>query len=174
LGTANINSAFRLRNRLKEKIQRLNFLIVSASYEKEAGTEENCTKLDGRTLQETIAQAASLMNLLCDFNKEIEKVNEVNRASLTTLESVKAKIALYEQITESCRACKGYEDEYREVRAVGYEKVRVIKELVLDQALMVKELDALKKEKNQLEEKLSRSNYETKVDFDTDRILPVL
>jgi hypothetical protein len=163
-----------LRNRLKEKIQRLNVLIQGAVYEKDAGTEENCTKLDGITLQETIAQTASLMNLLCDFNKEIEKVNEVNRANLTTLESVRAKIALYEQVTASCRACKGYEDEYREVHAVGYEKVRIIKELILDQAAMVKELDDLKKVKNQLEEKLSRSNYETMVDFDTDKILSVL
>jgi hypothetical protein len=169
-----INSAFRLRNRIKEKIQRLNALITGASYEKEAGTEENCTKLDGMSLQETITQAVSLMNLLCDFNKAIEKVNEVNRADLATLESVKAKISLYEQITLLCRACKGYEDEYREVHAVGYEKVRVIKELVLDQAAMVKELEAFKKEKNRLEENLSRSNYETKVDFDTDKILSVL
>jgi hypothetical protein len=126
------------------------------------------------TLRETIARAGGLMDLLRDCHKEIEKVNEVNRVALTLLESIKAKITLYEQITASCRACRGYEDEYREVHAVGYEKVRVIKELVIDQAVMVKELDTLKKEKNRLEEKLSRSNYETKVDFDTDKILSVL
>jgi len=174
LSTTNINSAFRLRNRIKEKIGRLNTLINGASYEKDTGTEENCTGLDGMTLQETIARVTSLMNLLCDFNKATEKANEVNRAALTTLESVKAKIALYEQITASCRTCKGYEDTYREITKGDYEMVRIIKEPLLDQAVMVKELDTLKKEKNQLEEKLSRSNYETKVDFDTDRILSVL
>jgi hypothetical protein len=169
-----INSAFRLRNRLKENIQHLNVLIKGASYEKDVGTEEKCTGLDGMTLQETIVQATSLMNLLCDFNKAIEKANEVNRLDLATVESVKAKIALYEQITASCRACKGYKDEYRDVPTFGYRDVRIIQEPLLDQTMMVKELDALKKEKNRLEEKLSSSNYETKVDFDTDRILSVL
>jgi hypothetical protein len=163
-----------LRNRLKEKIQHLNVLIKGAVYEKDAGTEENCAGLDGMTLRDTVAQAARLMNLLCDFNKAIEKVNEVNRADLTTLESVRAKIVLYEKITASCRACKGYAVEYRDTLAVNFERVRVIKEPLLDQVMMVKELDALKKEKNQLEEKLSRSNHETKVDFDTGKILSVL
>jgi hypothetical protein len=162
-----------LRNRLKEKIQHLNVLIKGATYEKEVGTEENRAGLDGMTLQQIITQADSLMDLLCNFNKAIEKVNEVNRADLATLECVKAKIVLYTQVTASCRACKGCTDESRYVGGY-FETVKVLKDPLLDQAVMVKELDTFKKEKNQLEEKLTRSNYEIKVDFDTDKILSVL
>jgi hypothetical protein len=171
---ANINSAFRLRNRLKEKIQHLNVLIKGATYEKDAGTEEKCTELDGITLHETIIQADRLMDLLCDFNKAIEKVNEVNRDDLATVETMRAKIALYEQVTASCRACKGYKDEYRDMPTFGYREVKIVQEPILEQVAVVKKLEDLKKEKNQLEEKLSRSNYETKVNFDTERILSVL
>jgi hypothetical protein len=60
------------------------------------------------------------------------------------------------------------------VPTFGYREVRIIQEPILEQAAMVKKLESLKKEKNQLEEKLSCSNYETKVDFDTDKILSVL
>jgi hypothetical protein len=169
-----INSAFRLRNRLKEKIQHLNVLIKGASYEKDVGTEEKCAGLDGMTLHETIIQADHLMDLLCNFNKAIENANEVNRADLATVESVRAKIALYEQVTASCRACKSYKDEYRDMPTFGYREVRIIQEPILEQVAVVKKLESLKKEKNQLEEKLSRSNYATKVDFDNDKILSVL
>jgi hypothetical protein len=163
-----------LRNRLKEKIQHLNVLIMGAVYEKDVGTEEKCTELDGITLHEAIIQADRFMDLLCDFNKAIERANEVNRADLATVESIRAKIALYEQVAASCRACKGYKDEYRDVPTFGYRQVRIVLEPILEQVTVVKSLESLKKEKNQLEEKLSRSNYETKVDFDTDRILSVL
>jgi hypothetical protein len=111
------------------------------------------------------------MNLLCAFNKAIEKANEVNRIDLTTVESVKAKIALYAQIAASCRACKGHKNEYRDMPTFGYREIRIIQEPILEQVAVVKKLESLKKEKNQLEEKLSRSNYEAKVDFDADKIL---
>jgi hypothetical protein len=169
-----INSAFRLRNRIKEKIQHLNVLIKGAVYEKDVGAEEKSAGLDGMKLHEAIIQADRLMDLLCNFNKAIEKANEVNRAFLTTVESLKAKIALYEQVTASCRACTGYKDEYRDMPSFGYRQVRIYQEPILEQVAVVKKLESLKREKNQLEEKLSRSNYETKVDFDTDSILSAL
>jgi hypothetical protein len=172
----NISSAFRVRNRLKEKIQYLNGLIGKAVYQKTVGAEENRAGLDGKNLQDAIACSVSLMDLLCEFNKAIEKANAVNRDILITLESLKAKIALYEQVAGKCRDFKGYEYEYPETRKGDWsgEMVKVVKEPLIDQKAVVEALNALKKEKNALEDKLSRSNGEVTVDFDVDRVLAVL
>jgi hypothetical protein len=172
--TMNINSAFRLRNRLKEKIQHLNNLIKNATYEKEEDAEEKGVELDGMILKEALAKAIALMDLLCDFNKAIETANEINRADLVALESIRAKIALYEQITAKCRVCKGFEHQYKEVASGIYKEVKIIKHPLLDQSAMVKELDIFRKEKTSLEEKLSRSNYAAKVNFDVEKIITVL
>jgi hypothetical protein len=170
-----INSAFRLRNRLKEKIQYLSGLIKGASYQKDEGAEENCAGLDGKTLQAAIGEAAALMDLLCDFNHAIDEANKVNREDLTTLETIKAKISLYEGVTGKCRTFTGYEYEYpKDRRDFSTDMVKVIKELIVDQKAMVNELESLKKEKDKIEERLSRRNYETAVDFDTARVLAVL
>jgi len=172
----NLSSAFRLRNRLKEKIQRLNGLLGKAEYQKTVGVEENWAGLDGMSLRDAVKRAAGLMDLLRDFNKAIESANEVNRVHLITLESLKAKIALYEQVAEKCRGFKGYEYEYPEERHEDWrgDMVKVMKEPLLDQKEVVETLNALKKEKNTLEDKLSHSNGEVTVDFDGDRILAVL
>jgi hypothetical protein len=172
-----ISSAFRLRNRLKEKIQRLNSLIYSADYSKDAGGEERVFKLDGRTHKNTLEEASSLMDLLCEFNQAIETANTVNRRALITLESVKAKIALYQLVVERCRSWKSYEYEYPEDRQFGMggsDLVKVMKEAVLDQKEPVQKLEELILEKDTLEEKLAGSNARIKVDFDTDRITAVL
>jgi hypothetical protein len=174
LPMTNINSAFRLRNRIKERIRYLRGLIHDASYEKDEGAEENCAGLDGKTLQATIAEAAGLMDLLCEFNHAIDKANEVNREDLTTLETIKVKISFYEGIIGKCRTFKGYAYEYPKDTCGGVfstDVVQVIKELLVDQKAMVNELESLKREKDKLEERLSRRNYETRVNFDTDKIL---
>jgi len=172
----NMNSAFRLRNRLKEKIQYLNVLIGEAEYQKTVGAEENRAGLDGSSLQDTIEQLARLMDLVCEFNQAIERANEVNRVHLIRLESLKAKIALFEKVAGKCREFKGYDYEYPDNRKNEWEHemVKVIKEPLIDQKAVVETLHALKKEKNALEDKLSRSNGEATVDFDVDRVLAVL
>jgi hypothetical protein len=167
--TLNINSAFRLRNRLKEKVAHLSNMVAGAAYEKEAGTKEQGGALDGMTLAEAIPRATALMDLLCEFNQAIEKANEANRADLVALETIRAKIALYGQITQKCRQFTGTKSVWRRE---GDETI--IMEPLLDQREMVKELAALKAQKSSMEEKLSRSNYGTKVDFDADRIYAAL
>jgi hypothetical protein len=172
----NISSAFRLRNRLKERIQHLNGLIKGAPYEVTEGTEENRARLDGKTLRETIEESSRLMDLLCDFNKAIDKANAGNRIDLITLESLKVKISIYQQIAQSCRQCKGYDYEYPEAKKFGSDsEVFLVKKIPLvDQDEVLKTLNALKKAKNVLEEKLSSSNGRTMVDFDSDRIVAAL
>jgi hypothetical protein len=169
-----INAAFRLRNKLKETIARLKALVERADYDREEGAEENRSKLDGRTLEETIAEAVRLMNLLCDFNQAIEKANQVNRADLVTLDTVRAKIALYEEIAEKCRAFVRCTEKTRRMATGEFETIKVLHESLLDQAAAIKTLDALKKEKDELEETLARHNYEITVDFDGDLIRAAL
>ena len=170
----NLNSAFRLRNRLKEKIKELNRMVENADYEKNVGVEEAKWKLDGSTLQDLIEKTSKLMHLLGDFNEAIEKANEPNRIALIRLETLKSELAFYEGIVIKCRACKGFDYEYPDGKYSSDDMIKVIKEIVLDQSAIVKTRDNLRREKDRLEEGLARKNAEAKVDFDETQISAVI
>jgi iron uptake system EfeUOB component EfeO/EfeM len=165
-----INEAFRLRNRLKEKIRQLTEMVKNVEYEKTKGEEENCAGLDGLTLKDSLAKLDGLISLLNDFNTAIEMANNVNRPALIKLDTLRAKTALYQKILEKCRECKGY--EY--VEQYSQNPVKVLKEPVIDQSEVVRRLAYLNKEMNEVEESLAKSNYETKVDFDTGTIVEAI
>ena len=166
----NIASAFRLRNKLKERIKRLTSQTDEADVTKHAGTEEHTTVFDGKTFRETVALVSLIMNTLRDFNLAIDKANLVNKEDLITLESLKAEIAFYENM-----ACK-----IRDARAFSYEdnpaggKDKIPLELVLDQDAVVSHLETLKKRKDGLEEKLGASNFSVTADFDRNTIEKLL
>jgi hypothetical protein len=156
-----------LRNKLKERISTLTDAITSAGFSKTAGTEENTNQCDGKTLDEAVREVDALMSLLRDLNARIENANQVNRPLLIELETIKAKIAFYNIITQKCRRVKPYEfesDEQGEPR-------RVAKEPLLDQKKMTSALANLKKEKDALEERIAAVNMTAAVDIDPDTIL---
>jgi hypothetical protein len=163
----NLASSFRLRNKLKERIAGLSNAIESAEFGKNAGTEENTSPCDGKTLTEAIAEVNALMELLRELNSKIEKANTVNRDSLINMETLKAKIAFYGRVAQKCRHSKKYEFEYDEEG----ERVKVAKEPLVDQAQVTAVLASLKKEKDALEEKITAVNFNAAVDFDPETIL---
>jgi hypothetical protein len=165
----NINEAFRLRNRLNEKIRDMKERVAKAEYEKTVGTEENSWPLDGKTLKETIEATDSLMDLLCIFNEAIENANAENRLDLVRMETLKQKLAFYSGIVLKCREGKRFDYEYPE----GYstdKMTRVAKVLVLDQPDMAGKYNALKKESAKLEAKLAKQNAKIIVEFDASKI----
>jgi CRISPR/Cas system CSM-associated protein Csm2 small subunit len=170
----NLNGAFRLRNRLKDKIAHLNKLIEDANYEKEKGAEENTSKLDGKTLEATINESTALMDLLRELNQAITRANAPNREDLISLESLRAKIALFETVARHCRNRKSKEEG--QLSRVLNEEVwkETVYDPVLDQTKYVAALNDLKKEKEKLEDILAGRNAEFKVDFDKEKILQVL
>ena len=163
----NLAGSFRLRNKLKERIAALSNAIENAEFSKTAGTEENTSACDGKTLTGAIAEVDALMELLRKLNGEIEKANKANRDSLIVLETLKAKIAFYEMAARKCRRGKPYEFEYD---SQG-ERVKVDKEPLVDQGQITTVLASLKKEKDALEEKINSVNFSTTVDFDPEIIL---
>jgi hypothetical protein len=163
----NLASSFRLRNKLKERIIALTNAIESAPFVKTIRTEENTSPCDGKTIKEAVVEVDALMELLRELNKKIEKANAANRDTLITLETLKAKIAFYENVAHKCRMVKDCEFEYD---AKG-ERVRVDKEPIVDQANITAVLAALKKEKDAMEEKINAANFNIAVDFDPDTIL---
>ncbi|MHB9292054.1 hypothetical protein Holit_01142 [Hollandina sp. SP2] len=163
----NLASAFRLRNKLKEKISMVTNAIESADFSKNIGTEENTSPCDGKTLTEAIREGSELMDLLQAFNTQIEKANLVNRDALIALETFKAKIAFYEKIVQKCRRCRKYEFECDETG----ERVKVAKEALVDQGAVTSMLAKLKKEKDALEDRIAAVNFSTPVDFDPEAIL---
>jgi DNA-binding protein YbaB len=165
----NINEAFRLRNRLKDKIKDLKERVAAAEYEKTKDTEENSWRLDGKTLKETIEITDSLMDLLCAFNEAIEKANAENRLDLVRMEAFKQKLAFYSGIVLKCREAKRFDYEYPEMFSTD-KMTRVTKVLVLDQPDMAGKYNALKKENAKLEAKLAKQNANINVDFDASKI----
>ncbi|MDR1956869.1 MAG: hypothetical protein LBQ30_08455 [Treponema sp.] len=160
--TITIASAFRWRNKLKEKIKKLTTQMSRADTVKDVGTAEHTAPFDGKTFSETITTVDHLMVVLRDLNIAIDKANSINREDLITLETTKAAIALYEDITDQCRRAEKVRYEYN--AAGGRDKIAL--EPILDQKALVDQLDRLKQTKDAIEEKLADSNGKIPVDFD--------
>jgi len=165
-----MTSAFRLRNKLKERIKRLSEITGRADIVKPEGTEENTAIFDGKTFKDTTEQVSILMNVLRDFNIAIDKANSVNKEALINLESLKAEIAFYENITQKVRNAPLYSYEYN--AEGGRDKIK--QEVLLSQKDIVAHLEALKKKKDDIEENLTKSNIETQVNFDQNYIINIL
>ena len=163
----NLASSFRLRNKLKERISNLSGSIDGADFTKNTDAEENTSPCDGKTLTEAIAEVNVLMDILLDLNSKIDKANLVNRDSLINMETLKSKISFYEKVLKKCRWGKKYDFEFDEKG----ERIKVSKELLVDQKEMIAILASLKKEKDALEENITTSNFNTNVGFDPDVIL---
>ena len=170
----NLNEAFRLRNRLKDRIRDLKDRVAKAEHEKNEGTDEFTRPLDGKTLKETIELTDSLMDLLCAFNEAIENANTVNRIDLVRMEALKQKIAFYSGIIHKSRQGKGYEYEYSKGHYSGDSMIKIVKVLVLDQASMVEKYNALNTERDALETHLAKQNAKIQVEFDSTKIKKAL
>jgi len=165
-----IASAFRLRNKLKERIKRLTESAARAEAAKPEGTEENLAVFDGKTFKETIEQVSLLMAILRDFNIAVDKSNLVNKEALITLESVKAEIAFYETVAGKVRSAPLYSWEHN--AEGGRDKIK--QEPLLSQKELVAHLDSLKKKKDDIEDRLAESNIKTLVNFDQSIITGLL
>ena len=170
MGNLTIASAFRLRNKLKERIKKLSVQINRADAVKDAGTAENTSLFDGKTFAETIKAADTLMSSLRELNLAVDTANVVNRADLIALETIKAKIALFEEIADKCRRQEKFRYEYN--TEGGKDKIAL--EPLLDQRAIVSRLEELKKNKEALEEKLAESNFRTAVNFDANSVQDLL
>jgi hypothetical protein len=164
--TLNMASAFRLRNKLKERIRELTMACVEASVTKALGTAENTAFFDGKTFKDSLASVSLLMATLRDFNLAIEKANAVNKEDLITLETLKAEIAFYDKMVGKVRSAEQFDYEYNSDG--GRDKIEL--ELVLDQQAVVARYKTLKKKKKAIEEKLAASNFAVQVDFDQELI----
>jgi hypothetical protein len=163
-------SAFRLRNKLKERIKELTNACERASVTKARGKAENTTNFDGKSFADAVANVSLLMATLRDFNLAIEKVNAVNKEDLITLETLKAEIAFYDTVVYKIRRAEQF--DYEDNPDGGKDKVEL--ELVLDQQTIVAHYKELKEKKDAIEEKLAASNFAVQVDFDQEIIYRLL
>ena len=166
----NIASAFRLRNKLKERIKELTRTCGRATVTKPIGKAENTTVFDGKTLADTIANISLLMSTLKDFNLAIEKANTANKEDLITMETLKAEIAFYDVIVSKIRGAREF--EYEDNPEGGRDKIEL--ELVVNQQEMVNYWKNLIKKREVIEEKLAISNLAIQVDFDKEIIKKLL
>ncbi|MDR1232516.1 MAG: hypothetical protein LBK61_14075 [Spirochaetaceae bacterium] len=78
-----------------------------------------------------------------------------------------SKIAFYEKVVQKCRRGRSYEFEYDE----NGKRVKIDKEPLINQKAVTAVLTDLKKEKDNLEEKIAAVNFNTSIDFDPEKIL---
>jgi hypothetical protein len=161
-----IASAFRLRNKLKERIKELTGACERASVTKALGRAENTAGFDGKSFTDSIAEVSLLMAALRDFNIAIEKANTANKEDLITLETLKAEIAFYYKLVGKLHCAEQFVYEYNPDG--GHDKVD--QELVLNQQVVVDHWKNLKKKKEAIEEKLANSNLTIQVNFDQEVI----
>ena len=166
----NIVSAFRLRNKLKERIKELTRTCGKATVTKAIGKAENTTLFDGKSFADTIANISLLMSTLRDFNLAIEKANTANKEDLINMETLKAEIAFYDYIVSKIRSAKQF--EYEDNPEGGRNKIEL--ELVLSQQEVVNYWKNLIKKREAIEEKLAGSNLAIQVDFDQEIIKKLL
>jgi hypothetical protein len=162
----NMMSAFRLRNKLKERIKELTKACEKTSITKALGTAENTASFDGRSFTDSIASVNVLMTTLRDFNLAIEKANTINKKELITLETLKAEIAFYDALVRKVRHAEQFEYEYNPDG--GKDKIEL--EMVLNQQEIVDHWKNLKKKKEVIEETLANSNLTIQVNFDKEII----
>jgi len=162
----NIVSAFRLRNKLKERIQELTRTCYKAKVTKPIATPENTTVFDGINFTDSIKNVSLLMATLRDLNLAIEKSNITNKEDIINLETLKAEIAFYDTMVNNVRNAEKFEYEYNPEG--GRDKIEM--ELVLNQQIIVDHWKNLKKKKGEIEEKLAISNLAIQVDFDQEII----
>jgi len=162
----NIASAFRLRNKLKERIKELTRACDSASVTKDLGTAENTAGFDGKSFADSIADVGLLMAALRDLNLAIEKANTVNKVDLITLETLKAEIAFYDTLVRKLRNAEQFVHE--ENSDGGQDKIE--QELVINQQVVLDHWKNLKNKREAIEEKLANSNLTIQVNFDQEVI----
>jgi len=166
----NIVSAFRLRNKLKERIKELTRTCQRAKVTKALGTKEITTGFDGKSFTESINNVSLLMLTLRDFNLAIEKSNAANKEDIISLETLKAEIAFYDFIVSKIRSAEQFEYEYN--ADGGRDKIE--QEPVLDQQSVLDYWKNLKKKRGEIEEKLANSNLAIQVDFNPEIINKLL
>jgi len=166
----NIATAFRLRNKLKERIKELTKTCERAEVSKNKGTAENTANFDGKSFTETVSAINLLMETLKNLNLAIEKANAVNKEDLITMETVKAELAFYKSIITKIRAARKF--HYEDNPEGGRDKIE--QELVLDQQKIINYYDELIKKRDAIEEKLLNSNFKVKVNFDKEAITKLL
>jgi hypothetical protein len=171
MGNLTIASAFRLRNKFKVRIKKLIAQTDRADASKEAGTAENTAPFDGKTFTQAITAVDALMSALRELNLAIDTANVVNRADLIALETLKARIAFFEDIAGKCRSQEKFRREH------NYETDETFKielEPLLDQRTIVSRVEELTRDKEVIEEKLAASNFRTPVLFDVDSVKDLL
>lgn len=166
----NLANSFRLRNKVKEKISKLQQLVADAEFTKDKGTPEDVLKTDGANMMNVIMAIDNLMKELTKLNQAIAEANVVNSANLIELESAKAFIAYYEKLANRSRNLKTYRMEMN--ATAGYEKIEL--EPIVNQNEFLSKLDCWKKTKDSLEEQLAESNFKTAVHFNEEELKKLL
>lgn len=158
----NLAQSFRLRNKVKEKISKLQEAIFSAGFTKEAGKDEETYKTNGMPMVDAVETVTKLMRQLMVLNQAIEKANVGNKAALVQLESTKAELAFIEKLAINLRNQRLSRQDYNATG--GYDKVQL--EPTLEQSKILDHVETLIKRKDAIEAELANSNFSTEVEFD--------
>ncbi|MDR3049749.1 MAG: hypothetical protein LBV16_07960 [Elusimicrobiota bacterium] len=172
MNKTNLGNAFRLRNKLKASIKQITEQMESLRYayavdELEKGN--TFRELDGLTVKEVLEKFTKLSDILCSFNKSIDKANLNIKETLISLETLKAKISFYASMLTKIR-----NSELVSKFTVNGERKTEILTPVLNQKEILEIYNSCLDEKDNLEQEIGDYNAKTMVDFDTNIIKEIL
>lgn len=160
-----LQEAFGKRNDIKREIEELKQFTVQRLWDEKTNPTnfENGTVIHPKT---ALSKVIELMDTLSKLNKVIYEANVVNNELLRDLETVGAKISLYESIVSGLRRYPGDKERNRYYdREVDGSKEFLENTFNVDPKEINEKLAFFKKEKRRIEDALRHNNYTLKIEF---------
>lgn len=152
----NLNQAFKKRNKLQEEINTLKGMMSSKIVIKEAKEPENTRLLNGLTCEKWFALTNEKIAELIKLAIAIDKANEKVKPLLSQLNILKSQKAFLERLN-------GYiVDSPRKYYYAENDKT-VYLELTIKQEEVLRQIDVLTAQIDELEEKVGQLNASTQV-----------
>lgn len=154
-----LQESFGRRNDLKREIEELKESTTQNLWDDESlpTNFSNGTVINPVT---ALTEIVSKMDELAELNKRIYEANVANNGLLRDLETIGAKIAIYERVSASLKQFPGEKERNRWFNKDDpTSKEVVVNVLNIDPKEINEKLASLKKEKRHVEEVLRRNNY---------------
>lgn len=158
----NLTTAFTLRKRIKELLNKINAQMIYAQYVVEPERKEEILEsFETKNVEGSYKFLSDLMEANRELSNLIDEQNLAGKKILNALNKVNAQITLVQQIENKLKANRTSKSRNP---VTGNWEVATLEKITEFDA--TKELETLKQKKVRLEDELSKNNSQAKLTFD--------
>lgn len=158
----NLTTAFTLRKRIKELINKINAQMIYAQYVVEPERKEEILEaFETKNVEGSYQFLSELMEANRELSNLIDEQNLAGKKILNALNKVNAQITVTQQIENKLKANRTSKSRNP---VTGNWEVATLEKITEFDA--TKELETLKQKKVRLEDELSKNNSQAKLTFD--------